>query len=223
MAVKQRSSKLRKKKWVNVLAPKMFGEQPLGESYVYETESLVGRFINFNLMTLTNDFKKQNIYIKFQIKSLQGSNAVTEIVGYRLIPSAIKRMIRRDSKKIEESFIAETQDKVKVQIKSIIITRMKVKSSVSKAIRAELKESVARYLKKTNFERLVSEIISNKLQSTINSRLSKLYPLRFTITSVKKLSGEAVKEDIKIEKSTREVDFDKSKRGRRGPPRRDRS
>lgn len=223
MAVKQKSSKLRKKKWINVIAPKMFSEQPLGESYIFETESLVGRPVNVNLMTLTNDFKKQNIYIKFQIKSVKDNIASTEFIGYRLIPSAIKRMVRRDSNKLEENFIVETLDKVKVQIKSIMVTRMKVKSSVTKAIRAELKEAITRYVKKTNFERLVCEVISNRLQSTVNVRLSKIYPLRFTIKSVKKISGEAVKEDIKIEKSSREVDYEKAKRGRRGPPRRGRS
>ena len=44
-----------KKHWVPVLAPSIFKNEPLGESYVLETSSLKGRGISVNLMNITGE------------------------------------------------------------------------------------------------------------------------------------------------------------------------
>ena len=53
-------AKVIKKEWYPILAPKIFQNTVLGETYVYEPEQMVGKGITKNLMNLTNDVKRQN-------------------------------------------------------------------------------------------------------------------------------------------------------------------
>ena len=140
--------KVRKKQWFQIVAPKLFHNQPVGEIYLYDAADALGRYVNVNLMNLTRDFKRQNINIKLVINRVSDNKAFTDVAGYKMIPASIKRMVRRGKNKIEMSLVAETADKKKVRIKPILITRNLVKSSVSLGLRKKVEELVLRILKK---------------------------------------------------------------------------
>ena len=59
--VKKKVLKAKKKFWFQLVAPKMFGGQVIGESYVNDPQSLKGRSVTVNLRVLTDDIKNQNI------------------------------------------------------------------------------------------------------------------------------------------------------------------
>ncbi|PIN73801.1 hypothetical protein COV22_01385, partial [Candidatus Woesearchaeota archaeon CG10_big_fil_rev_8_21_14_0_10_47_5] len=85
----------KKKKWITILAPKLFGGV-LGESCVTESSEAMSKTVNANLMSLTNDIKHQAINIKFKVTEIVGDKAATEPVSYEFSPAAIKRIVRRD-------------------------------------------------------------------------------------------------------------------------------
>src|SRR3989339_814793 len=63
--VTKAASKVKRKKWINVIAPKLFNNEIMGEIPVTEPKSLVGRCISVSLMGLIGDMKKQGTNVKF--------------------------------------------------------------------------------------------------------------------------------------------------------------
>ncbi len=170
--------KVKKKKWVEVIAPDMFNKQQIGESHVEESTSLIGRQLKINLMTLTRDIKKQNINAFFKIAEIKENKAFTKIIGFTMVPAAVRRLVRRRRNKIENSVILTSKDDISFRIKPIIITHNKISKAVatdmSTLLLNELKEVVA----KTPYTVLLSMILANKLQREIKSKLSKIVPTR---------------------------------------------
>ena len=75
-------AKVIKKEWYPILAPKIFQNAVLGETHVYEPGQMVGKSVTKNLMSLTNDVKRQNINIDFEVVNVQNNKAFTDITGY---------------------------------------------------------------------------------------------------------------------------------------------
>lgn len=168
---------VKKKKWVRILAPKLFNEQFIGESYVGDVQELVGRKISVSLMTLTNDPQKQTINVTFKITGTKNDTAKTEFEGYKMLPAAAKKLMRRQRNKIEDSFIVESKDKKIVRIKPIIITRGKTTGSVLTTIRKLEKAYLANAIAKNEAEGIIREITQKKLQHGMYQLLKKLHPM----------------------------------------------
>src|SRR3989338_1130721 len=131
-----------KKQWVRLIAPKLFNEQVLGETPVSEPKEVRGRKLQINLMVFTNDPKTQNVNVAFIAKEAKQGVAETEIVSYSMVPSVIKRIVRRGGRRIDDSFSCLTADKISIRIKPLAITRHIVKGSVSAALGKQLKKSI---------------------------------------------------------------------------------
>jgi len=100
-------AKIGKKEWYPILAPKIFQNVVLGETHVYEPEQMVGKCLTKNLMSLTNDVKRQNININFKVVNVQNGKGLTDIIGYYMVQSSIKRLIRKNIEKISMSFFMQ--------------------------------------------------------------------------------------------------------------------
>ena len=57
--------KVKKKIWYKVIAPKIFAQKEIGESYLSDPAKAVGRKLSVNLKELTGNIKSQNVYIGF--------------------------------------------------------------------------------------------------------------------------------------------------------------
>jgi small subunit ribosomal protein S3Ae len=179
MAKKQTSkSSVKKKKWYKIVAPKIFGETVLGETSVVNPEDAFGKPLKLSLMNITNDIKKQNITISFIIDTLQGSNLTTKPIGYEMIPSAIKRLVRRRRNRLDESFMCYTQDKILIRIKPFMLTRTKTIGSNVYNLRMMMIEKVVAYVAAHPYERLIPLIVNHKLQNDIKNELNKAYPMK---------------------------------------------
>ncbi|MCF7860860.1 hypothetical protein K9M79_01335 [Candidatus Woesearchaeota archaeon] len=179
MAKKQTSkSSVKKKKWYKIVAPKIFNETVLGETSVVTPEEAFGKPLKLSLMNITNDMKKQNINVSFVIDTLQGSNLTTRTTGYEMIPAAIKRLVRRRRNRLDESFMCYTQDKILIRIKPFMLTRSKTIGSNVYNLRMMMIEKVVSYVAGQTFDRLISLIVSHKLQNDIRHELNKAYPMK---------------------------------------------
>ena len=132
---------VRKKRWYPIMAPRLFNH-PIGETPAYDNKSLVGRAMNINLMGLTNDPKKQNVNIRFLITSASDSSANAEPIGYYMIPSTLKRLMRRRSDRIDDSVLCETADNIKIRVKTFALARSLVKASVRTHIRKVARDCI---------------------------------------------------------------------------------
>ncbi len=177
---------VKKKKWVTILAPKIFNEMPLGETRVAEIEEAVGRKATVSAMVITGDPQKQSINVEFLVKSSSGDSLQSDVTGYEISPSAVRKMVRRGREKIEESFEAKTADGIKIRIKPVLITRNKTKGSVLKQLRKTARENVLELVSKSSFDALVKDLMLHKFQKSLSDALRKIYPL--SICEIKHVS-----------------------------------
>jgi len=92
-----------KKKWVQILAPKSFSHQLIGETYVYDSREALGRTVAVNLMALTKNPRRQGINVSFLITGQHEDKLTTDIIGFRIMPPVVKRMVRRGKDKMRVS------------------------------------------------------------------------------------------------------------------------
>ncbi len=169
--------KKQKKTWFNIVSPQEFGNSIVGETLVSEPQQLVGRNVQVNLMNMLNDPKKQNIQLTFKIKSVREKNAVTEITKYELLPSYLKRIMRKGKEKIEDSFVTETKENVKIRIKSVMITKAKTQKSKLALVRKTAREFLTERSKAQSVSEVINDAITTKLQRELRERVKKIYPL----------------------------------------------
>ena len=170
--------KIVKKKWLPMKATKFFDSEMLGECYVQGPEQLLGRTISANLANLTGDIRQQSVTLKFVVNSLDGDAGVADIIGYETASSAVRRVVRRGSDRLDDSFLCETSVGQTVRVKPLIITKTITNSAVHRALRKMLVSSIVRFVKGHTFESLISEGIASKLQTTVKAELKKVYPLK---------------------------------------------
>lgn len=168
---------IKKKRWVAILAPKLFNEQLLGESFVEEPSNLVGRCVSVSLMTLTGDPQKQNVSVSFKIVSVQNDMVTTELTGYKLLPAAAKKMMRRKRNKIEDSFIVESADKKIIRVKPLIVTRGNTTGSVLATMQKLERAFIAKMISQSDVDSIIRDIVQKKLQSSLSQLLRRLYPV----------------------------------------------
>lgn len=166
-----------KKTWTKIVGPAHFKNTDLGESYVYSPQDLVGKKIKVNLSTLENDPRKQNVSIGLKIKEIKGAQVAAETISYEVLPAHVKRMVRTSKDKIDDSFIAICKDKTRVRVKPLVLTRSKTSNAVLTALRKGIKEGFIQKTEKLNFNELLREVISGKMQMGLRNEMKKVYPL----------------------------------------------
>ena len=176
--VTKAASKVKRKKWIKIIAPKLFNNEIMGEIPVTEPKSLVGRCISVSLMGLIGDMKKQGTNVKFTITNVQGDRASTELVGYSIVPSSVRRLVRRGKERLEMSFICKTSDNKIIRIKPLMVPPIKLKGSVCVALRKTTSNYLTTNIAKLSFDNLIKDLITTKLQKSLKDELKKTYPLR---------------------------------------------
>ena len=175
--IKKEKIKKKKKKWYTVLSSAEFNKQVIAETISSDPKSLIGRTIKFSLMNLTREIKHQNIKIIFSINSVNENNALTEIVGYELVPSFIKRITRTGREKIDNVNTYETKNNIKLVLKLLIMTKSKTKRSILSNLRHKSKEFLTAKIQKQDYSELITSLITYTLQKELKSTLSKIYPV----------------------------------------------
>ena len=180
MAKKQKVSriKIKKKLWIKVIAPATFGNKQIGDSYLTTAQSAVGRVLKVNLRELTGSMKDQNASAKFQIVKVENSNLKTASIGYELNPSNVKRMVRKNTTRIDDFLKFQTKNGKKVILKPVCIAYGKITKSSATAIRAEMAKAFEEEVVKGDFEKFMSSVVSKKILYTIKKRLHKLNPVK---------------------------------------------
>jgi ribosomal protein S3AE len=168
---------VKKKRWVQILAPKMFNETPIGDTHITEPGEAVGRNISVSIMTLTGEPGKQYISAGFLITDAAGEKLHTSILSYKILPSALRKLVRRNKDKFEDSFACMTTDKKLMRMKPFVVTRNKTTGSVMAALRKATRERVAQLVAPLTVEQVFGEIIGGKMQKAVFESIRKIYPI----------------------------------------------
>lgn len=167
-----------KRRWYPILAPKIFESQPIGETFVFETEQIEGKHMTVNLMTLTGNPKKQNMNVFLKVTEVKEGTAHTMTRGIEMQQSSTRRMVRRGRSKIADSFPVKTKKGQRVRIKPLIMTRNRCDAATQSAIRQKARELIRETFKKYSFDTVVNDIVHNRLQRYLKDQLSAVFPIR---------------------------------------------
>lgn len=177
MATATKTQKVAKKKWFKIIAPVEFQNAIVGETLAYEAEQVLGRVVIANLYTLTKDMRKQSISLTLKVTDIKGADAHAEVTRYEMNPVHIKRLVRKSRSKIDDSFVAETNDKVKVRIKPLYLTKNITQRGVVTSIRMKSRDILTQELAKQSYSEFVSAVISGNIMKALKGELKKIYPL----------------------------------------------
>ena len=185
-----------RKKFFDVEMPILKKETQL---YGYKIEDLEGRVI---ILDMTRLLRGKNAVLKLRVE-IEDNKAVAKPREMKILPYFIKKMMRKGTNYVEDSFSAQCKD-AQIRIKPFLITRRKVSRSVRKALRNIAKEELISYAKGKSYDTIFQDLLKNQIQKTLSLRLKKIYPLslcEIRILKVEKLL-EKTKETKKKEKKT---------------------
>jgi small subunit ribosomal protein S3Ae len=179
-ADKKKTSKIKvkKKAWFKVLAPASFAKKEFGESYLQSPEQAVGRKLKSSLRDLTGNAKDQNVSVDFQITDANQNILNTKIIGMKLANTYVKRVVKKNTDRVDDFFVIESKDKQQIVLKTLMITLHKTTRSVKSELRSRLGALIREDLSKNTFEAYISSILHHKLQGSYKRKLAKVYPLR---------------------------------------------
>jgi ribosomal protein S3AE len=159
----------KKKKFFDVEMP-LISKQT--QMQAYELSELDGRFLKYDLTRL---LKGKSMMLTLKVK-VEGNEAIATPNKVVLMPYFLRRMIRKGTNYVEDSFSAECQD-ANLKIKPFLITRRKVSRAVRAALRTKAKEELINYVKDRTAEELFDEMLKNQIQKPLSLKLKKIYPL----------------------------------------------
>lgn len=170
---KQRS----KKKWYPIVAKGEFDKIMLGESLVGSSKDLMGKTLHLNLMTLTNDPKKQGVTLVFKVTSVDGDTGQAELMGYRLSTAHVKRVVRKAIRRLDDSFTLVSKDNITFVVKPLLIARYRTNKGLGTALRKRAREVFAQVFQRMKSDEIFMYAISNRLQMDVKNDLKKIYPI----------------------------------------------
>jgi len=165
----KKAQKLEKRSFFEVRVP-----MTSAKIYLYSSsaDNLVGKVVNLDL---TRSLRGKSLELKAKIKK-EGEELVGEPISVILAGSYVRRMMRKGTDYVEDSFNAECRDGV-VVVKPFMITRNKVSRPIRNKLRMTAKDYVLAQFKSRTAREIITSIMTNKLQKEISQKLKKIYPL----------------------------------------------
>ena len=159
----------RKKRFFDVDIPLIKKETQL---QAYELSELEGRTIKYDL---TRILRGKSIMLKLKVVvDKDGAKAIP--IGARLVQYALRRMVRKGTDYVEDSFLISCKD-AKLRIKPLLVTRRRVSKAVMNALRQKAKEELTKYAKDKKSEDIFDDLLKNQIQKPLSLILKKIYPL----------------------------------------------
>ena len=178
-AARRQRDKWKSKRWFSIRAPRNpWSFRVIGETLAEEPEMLIGR--NFEIMQneLDGDFSKMHVKIRFRVVDVLGTDALTEFIGHQMMQDHIRRQIRRDRGKIDDTVDIVTEDGYYVRLKPLIITRERAKSSQKNEIRTIARNIILKTGASSTWVDMQKSVMDGELEAKIKEGTSKITPIR---------------------------------------------
>ncbi|MCX8194895.1 MAG: 30S ribosomal protein S3ae [Candidatus Micrarchaeota archaeon] len=168
------------KSWYSVIAPEAFESREICQIVSADEANLLNRKVRIGLGEMTGSFSQSAAYttLFFRVKEVKGKTAHTIFTGHELVPGYVRTLARRRRSIIHQVDDVITKDNVKIRIKTICITGLKVSEAVRTDVRKGISEAVQSLAKQTDFNTLVQEMVFGKLAAKIYSAIKKIGPIK---------------------------------------------
>ncbi len=151
----------------------------------FEVSELEGRIISYDL---TRFLKGKSAIMQFIVKT-NGDEISLSPKQIKVLPYFLKRMVRKGTNYVEDSFSTECKDAV-LRIKPFLVTRRKVSREIRKGLRNKAKEDLINYAKDKKVSDIFEDVIRGDIQKYLSSNLKKVYPLSLCEIRILKVEKE---------------------------------
>ena len=213
-AARRQKDKWKSKRWFSIRAPRNpWSFRVIGETLAEDPEMLIGR--NYEIMQneLDGDFSKMHVKIRFRVSDVLGNDAITEFIGHQMMQDHVRRQVRRDRGKIDDTVDVVTEDGFYVRFKPLILTRERVKSSQKNEIRSVARDTILKAGASSTWVSMQKSVMDGELEALIKEEASKISPIRMVMIRRTQLiqsgvvtnDGPTLEEIIAEEEATRKV------------------
>jgi small subunit ribosomal protein S3Ae len=181
-AARKQRDKWKAKRWYTIRAPRTpWSFRVIGETLAEEPEQLIGRNYEVIQNELDGDFSKMHVKVVFRVIDVLGNDAITEFVGHELLKDHVRRQVRRDRGKIDDTIDVVTEDGFYVRFKPLIISRARIKSSQKQQMRTLAREVILTTGATSTWFSLQASMLDGTLETKIKDAVSKIQPVRTVV------------------------------------------
>lgn len=166
------------KKWVKVLAPRVFGFAEIALIPANEYENVLGRTVEVSFYDITKDISQLHIKLKFQIVKVENGVAYTQLKLMELTRDYIRSLVRRGTSRIDAIIDVVTSDGVGLRVMGMAVTTSRVKTSQKRAIRKIMFQIISEKAKQLDFDTFVQQAVLGNMAAEIEVHARKVYPLK---------------------------------------------
>ena len=178
-AARRQKDKWKAKRWYSIRAPRNpWSFKVIGETLAEEESLLIGRPYEIMQNELDGDFTKMHVKLKFRISDVVGNDAITEFIGHDMMKDFVRRQIRRDRGKIDDTIDVVTDDGFFVRIKPFIVTRSSVKASQKSETRSVARDVVVKFCAQSTWINVQKALMDGSLEESVSNAISKIQPVR---------------------------------------------
>ena len=178
-AARKQRDKWKSKRWYTIRAPRHpWAFKVIGETIAEDEAMLIGRNYEILQNELDGDFSKMHVKVQFRIAGVVGGDALTEYIGHEMLKDHIRRQVRRDRGKVDDTVDIVTEDGIYVSIKPLLISRNRIKGSQKQEMRTLAREVILKTGATTTWIDLQKSTLDGTLEAKIREEVSKIHPVR---------------------------------------------
>ncbi len=181
-AARKQRDKWKAKRWYTIRAPRTpWSFRVIGETLAEDSSQLIGRNYEIIQNELDGDFSKMHVKVVFKVTDVLGNDAITEFVGHELLKDHVRRQVRRDRGKIDDTIDVVTEDGYYIRFKPLMISRARIKSSQKQQMRAIARDIILTTGATSTWFKLQTATLDGTLENKIKEAVSKIQPVRTVV------------------------------------------
>jgi len=178
-AARKQRDKWKSKRWYTIRAPRHpWAFKVIGETIAEDESMLIGRNYEILQNELDGDFSKMHVKVQFRIAGVVGGDALTEYIGHEMLKDHIRRQVRRDRGKVDDTVDIVTEDGFYVRGKPLLISRNRIKGSQKQEMRTLAREVILKTGANSTWIDLQKSSLDGTLEAKIREAVSKIQPVR---------------------------------------------
>jgi small subunit ribosomal protein S3Ae len=181
MSKKVGAEKRAAKQVVTIYSPDYFGYKEIGTTLVSDPKEAIGRTLWVSLYTLTGDFAKQYLLIRFKIVRVKDDlTAETIFYGHEYGREFLRSLVRRGTTRIDGILNLITKDGFEIRTHAVAFTikRLTPHCLKVKMIRKIMQKVLEEASKNLTLAQLAQEMVLGKTASDIFQEAKKITLLR---------------------------------------------
>lgn len=168
--------KWKSKTWFDIISPKEFGEKEVGETPANEADDVIGRSIQVSASEVAEGKRLNHVKLTFEVSDISGNKAKTKLIGYEVIRSFIRSIVRRRRKRIDFIKNYELEGR-KIRMKALAMTAGKCYANQEKNIREAIEATLDEMVQGKTVGEVITMVLNREIQDAIRSRTKKVFPM----------------------------------------------